>query len=89
VGGQPDGNFCHPLRFEFVCSHAPEYQCAFPTRLLIFYGIFMILCGLSAGILGLVAVIRSRERSWLVWLSILPLLFVLFLLLGEFLGSPH
>ena len=56
--------------------------------LLPFYGIFMLLCGLSAGVVGLIAVIRKHERSCLVWLTILPLAFVLFLLLGEFL-VPH
>ena len=54
-----------------------------------FYGIAMLLVGLSAGIMGLIAVIRQHERSWLVWLTILPGLFVLFLVLGEFLGPPH
>jgi hypothetical protein len=53
-----------------------------------FYGIFMILCGLTAGILGLIAVMLKQERSWLVWLTILPGAFVVFLLLGEFL-APH
>jgi hypothetical protein len=53
-----------------------------------FYGIFMILCGLAAGIVGLIAVIRRNERSWLVWLAMLPGLMVLFLVLGEFL-VPH
>ena len=53
-----------------------------------FYGIFMLLCGLGSGIVGLIAVIRQHERSWLVWLTILPSLFVLFLLVGEFL-FPH
>lgn len=53
-----------------------------------FYGIFMLLCGLAAGIVGLIAVIRQHERSWLVWLAMLPGLMVLFLLLGEFL-VPH
>ena len=56
--------------------------------LLPFYGIFMILCGLGGGVVGLIALIRKRERSWLVWLTILPGAFVLFLLLGEFL-VPH
>ena len=53
-----------------------------------FYGILMLLCGLCAGIVGLVAVVRQHERSWLVWLTMLPGLFVLFLVLGEFL-FPH
>jgi len=56
--------------------------------LLIIYGIAMLLCGLAAGIVGLIAVIRRHERSWLVWLTILPGLLVLFLILGEFL-VPH
>jgi hypothetical protein len=60
----------------------------FSSTVLPFYGIFMLLCGLSAGIVGLIAVIRQHERSWLVWLTILPMAFVLFLLLGELL-VPH
>jgi hypothetical protein len=48
------------------------------------------LCGLAGGICGLVAVIRQRERSWLVYLvAIVPLLFVLMFFVGEFLGPPH
>jgi len=53
-----------------------------------FYGIAMLACGLAAGIAGLIAVIRRGERSWLVWLALLPGLLVLFLVLGEFL-VPH
>ena len=53
-----------------------------------FYGIFMLLCGLGAGVTGTIAVIRAHERSWLVWLTILPGLLVLFLVLGELL-FPH
>jgi hypothetical protein len=56
--------------------------------LLPFYGIAMLACGLAAGIVGLVAVIRWHERSWLVWLTLLPELLVIFLILGEFL-VPH
>jgi hypothetical protein len=48
----------------------------------------MMLCGLAAGIVGLIAVIQKRERSWLVWLTIPPGAFVLFFALGEFL-VPH
>ncbi len=56
--------------------------------LLPFYGIAMLVCGLAAGLTGLIAVTRRHERSWLVWLTLLPGLFVAFLLLGEFL-VPH
>ena len=52
------------------------------------YGLFMILVGFVSGIVGMVAVIRRHERSWLVWCTILPILFVVVFLLGEFL-FPH
>jgi hypothetical protein len=55
---------------------------------LIFYGMAMLACGLAAGIVALVALTRRHEHSWLVWLPLLVGLFVLFLLLGEFL-APH
>jgi len=57
--------------------------------LLPFYGIFMLLCGFAAGVVGLIAIMRQHECSWLVWLTVLPFLWVLFILLGEFLGPPH
>jgi succinate dehydrogenase hydrophobic anchor subunit len=60
----------------------------FSQTFLPFYGILMALCGLAAGIVGLLAVIRQHERSWLVWLTILPGALVLFLVLGE-LVLPH
>jgi hypothetical protein len=53
-----------------------------------FYGIFMLLCGLSSGIAGLTAVARQHERSWLVLLTLTPGLWVVLMLLGEFL-FPH
>ena len=53
--------------------------------LLPYYVIFMLSCSLAAGIAGLLAVIRQRERSWLVWLAILTGLFVIVIVLGEFL----
>ena len=53
-----------------------------------FYGIAMLACGLAAGIVGLIAIIRRREHSWLVWFTILPGLMVLAFVLGEFL-VPH
>jgi hypothetical protein len=46
------------------------------------------LCGISGGVIALISVIRQHERSWLVFLSILPLLWVFIFILGEFL-IPH
>lgn len=56
--------------------------------LLIAYGWLMLACGLAAGVLALWAVIHAGERSWMVWITLLPGVFVLILLLGEFL-VPH
>jgi len=53
-----------------------------------FYGIAMMLCGLAGGVVGLIAITRLHERSWLVRLTLLPGLFVLVFILGEFL-VPH
>lgn len=64
-------------------SDAPWRQVILP-----FYGISMLLCGLAAGIIGLIALVRQHERSWVVWLTILPGLLVLFFVLGEIL-VPH
>ncbi len=53
-----------------------------------FYGIAMLPPGLAAGIVGLIAVIRRHERSWLVWLTMLPGLTMVAFVLDEFL-VPH
>jgi len=66
----------------------PSTNELFPRAFLIFYGIFMMLCGFTAGVVGLIALIKNRERSWLVWLAVLPGSFVVFFMLGEFL-VPH
>lgn len=60
-----------------------------PTRiLLIFFGLAMLACGLASGIISLLAILRRGERSWLVWLPLLPAFWVIFMLLGE-LVFPH
>lgn len=46
------------------------------------------LCELAGGIVALVAIIRQHERSWMLWLALLPMLNVFVFLLGEFL-IPH
>jgi hypothetical protein len=54
-----------------------------------FYGIAMLLVGLAGGVVGLIAIVRKRERSWLVWLATLAGLDIVFLVAGELLGPPH
>lgn len=44
--------------------------------------------GVTAGIVTLIALIWKRERSWLVWLMLLPGLFAIVFALGEIL-HPH
>jgi multisubunit Na+/H+ antiporter MnhB subunit len=46
------------------------------------------LCGLAGGVIALIAIIRQQERSWLVWLSILPMINVFVFVIAEFL-FPH
>jgi len=53
-----------------------------------FYGIAMMTCEAAAGIVGLIAVVRRHERSWLVWLTMLAGLWLIVFMLGEFL-VPH
>ena len=48
-----------------------------------FVGFVLLLCAIGGGIAALIALIRGHERSWLVWLALLPGLFVLFMI-GEF-----
>lgn len=47
-----------------------------------FVGIALLLCGMG-GVAALVALTRGHDDSWLVWLAMLPGLFVIFML-GEF-----
>jgi cadmium resistance protein CadD (predicted permease) len=72
-----------------VFSTTQNEQLSWVSRTLLpFYGIFMALCGLASGVAGLVAVLRKHERSWLVWLTLLPGAFMLLFILGELL-VPH
>jgi len=61
---------------------------AFSQTYLPFYGIGMLLVGFSAGIVGFVSIVGQKERSFVALLMIVPTLFVLMFLLGEFL-VPH
>ena len=66
----------------------PSEPSAWRQIVLPFYGISMLLIGLASGITALFAVIRSGERSWLVWLPLFAGLFVILFVAGEFL-FPH
>jgi len=46
------------------------------------------ICGLAGAIVGLIALIRHRERSWAIWLTLLPGLNVIVFLLAE-IFIPH
>jgi len=50
--------------------------------------ILSFLCGLAGGVIALIVIIRQQERSWLVFLSILPMINVFIFIVGEFL-FPH
>lgn len=41
------------------------------------YLVLVMVCGLAAGATGLTALVRKKERAWLVWFSLLPALFLL------------
>lgn len=68
----------------FVFMRLPE-QTSWRQTVLPWYGIGMLLIGLSAGVVALIAIFRYRERSWLVWLTLLQWAFTLFMIFGEFL----
>jgi hypothetical protein len=50
-----------------------------------FYSITALLSGLCGGVVGLIALLRQHERSWLVWLALVPGLAALVFFIGEFL----
>ena len=65
-------------------TSANEAVNAFSRTVMPFYGIGMLMAGVSAGAVGLISIIKDHERSWVAWATLLPLALVLFLLIGEF-----
>lgn len=59
-----------------------------PVAVWMSVGFALLGVGLAASISALIAVIRHHERSWVLWLALLPGLFVVFLLVGELLIAP-
>ena len=58
------------------------------NNLLPFSGLLTIAIGVAAGILVLAAIYWKQERSWLLWLMLVPGLFAILFAAGEIL-SPH
>ena len=53
-----------------------------------FSGFLTITLGVIAGVVTLIALIWKRERSWLVWIMLIPGLFAILFAIGELL-YPH
>lgn len=60
----------------------------FSRTYLPFWGVSLFGCGFAAGTVGLVAILKDRERSVITLLTLVPMLFVMMFVLGEFL-VPH
>jgi putative hydrolase of the HAD superfamily len=58
------------------------------NRLILFSGFLTMVLGVIAGILDLLAILWKRERSWLLWVMLLPGLFAILFAAGEIL-YPH
>lgn len=60
----------------------------FSRDVLPYYGISMFAVGFASGVVGLVAIVKHKERSLFTLLTVIPLLFVITFLIGEFV-FPH
>jgi hypothetical protein len=59
-----------------------------PVAVWMLVGFAMLGVGVAASVSSLIAIVRHHERSWVLWLALLPGAFVVFLLVGEFLIAP-
>lgn len=75
------------ITVSLLAEFLPDNETWRPAVIFVF-GISSILCGASGGVIGLIAVIRHHERSWVVWLAMLPAVFLLMFLMGE-IFMPH
>jgi uncharacterized membrane protein YoaK (UPF0700 family) len=60
----------------------------FSSTYLPYWGVALFACGFVAGVVGLVAMIKDKERSLITLLTVVPMLFVIMFLIGEF-TFPH
>jgi hypothetical protein len=61
---------------------------AFSHTYLPYWGVALFSCGFVAGVVGLVAMLKDKERSLVTLLTVVPMLFVIMFLIGEF-AFPH
>lgn len=47
------------------------------------FGLVLVLVGLAAGVISALALTRKKDRSWMVWVALLPGFFILVLILGS------
>lgn len=52
------------------------------------WGITLMASGVAAAITAVLAIVKGKERSWVVWAALAPGIFAILFLLGEFL-IPH
>lgn len=52
------------------------------------WGIALMTAGVAAAVSAVLAIVKSKERSWVVWAALAPGGFAILFLLGEFL-IPH
>lgn len=60
----------------------------FSRTYLPYWGIALFAVGLSSGVVGLIAVLKQAERSLVTLVCLIPALFVIVFLIGEF-ALPH
>lgn len=73
-----------PLVAVFGRTGAPDWLRPF----LPFWGLAIMGVGVAAGICAVIATLKYKERSWAVWIAMVPGGFALLFVLGEFL-FPH
>lgn len=69
----------------FGRTGAPEWL---RTVILPVWGITLMASGVFAGLVGLFAILKAKERSFAVWLALVPGAFAILFVVGEF-AFPH
>lgn len=80
--------FVAMLAINTLLLMTPWLSQEFRQTYLPYYGLGMMVVGLSAGIVSLVAIVKNHEHSWVAIVPLLPGLFALTFIFGELL-IPH